>query len=97
MNTLTEKKIPKKLNFKWRLEGESKDYVIYQHPVTGMLDILNPVATDIFVKCDGEKTIGEIVDQMMKEYIGVERDVLLQDIYGFIQHMMKERVFFVVE
>ena len=53
MNTLQENKIPVKLNFRWRLDGENNDYIIYQHPVTGMLDILNPVATDIFIKCDG--------------------------------------------
>ena len=59
MNTLQENKIPVKLNFRWRLDGENNDYIIYQHPVTGMLDILNPVATDIFIKCDGKHTIGE--------------------------------------
>lgn len=62
-----------------------------------MLDILNPVATDIFIKCDGKHTIGEIANQMMEEYKGVTRSTLLDDIYAFIQHMIDERVFFVVE
>ena len=34
MNTLQENKIPVKLNFRWRLDGENNDYIIYQHPVT---------------------------------------------------------------
>ncbi len=97
MNTLQENKIPVKLNFRWRLDGENNDYIIYGHPVTGMLDILNPVATDIFIKCDGKHTIGEIANQMMEEYKGVTRSTLLDDIYAFIQHMIDERVFFVVE
>lgn len=97
MNTLQENKIPVKLNFRWRLDGENNDYIIYQHTVTGMLDILNPVATDIFIKCDGKHTIGEIANQMMEEYKGVTRSTLLDDIYAFIQHMIDERVFFVVE
>lgn len=97
MSTVTENKIPMKLNFRWRQDGENKDYIIYQHPVTGMLDILNPVAADIFLKCNGKDTIGDIADRMMQEYVGVERTVLLEDIKSFIEHMIKERVIFVVE
>lgn len=96
MNTITEKNIPMKLSFRWRQDGENKDYIIYQHPVTGMLDILNPVAADIFMKCNGTATVGDIADQMLKEYVGVDRAVLLEDIKNFIQHMVDERVFFVV-
>ena len=62
-----------------------------------MLDILNPVATDIFMRCNGKDTIGDIVDHMMEEYAGVERKTLVEDVKNFIEHMVKEKVFFVVE
>lgn len=96
MNKITEKDIPMKLSFRWRTDGENKDYIIYQHPVTGMLDILNPVAADIFMKCNGSNTIGEIADCMLKEYVGVDRTILLEDIKSFINHMVNEKVFFVI-
>lgn len=96
MNTITEKDIPKTLNFRWRKDGENQDYIIYQHPVTGMLDILNPVASEIFENCDGSNTVGDIADILLKEYQGVKRDEILGDIKGFLTHMVKEKVIFMI-
>lgn len=96
-NTITDTSIPRRLNMTWRQDGENSDFIIYQHPVTGMLDILNPVASEIFLYSDGKHTVRDIADILLSEFQGAEESMIMDDIRGFLTHMIAEKVMFVVE
>jgi len=46
---------------KWRFEGNENEFIVYQNPFNGMLDILNPVASKIFINCDGKKILRKLL------------------------------------
>lgn len=89
--------IPRTLNLRWRWEGKNNDFIIYQHPVTAFLDMLNPVAAKIFCFCNGKNTIEDIADLLMKEFKGADKETIIQDVKNFVEHMVKEEIAFVVE
>lgn len=95
--TITNTSIPRRLNMTWRQDGENSDYVIYQHPVTGMLDILNPVASEIFLYSDGKHTVRDIIDILLSEFQGANESMIMEDIRNFLTHMIAEKVMFIVE
>ena len=88
---LYDKEIPKLLNIKWRYEGEG-EFIIYQHPMTGMLDILNPVASIIFANCDGVNSVEDICSKIQGEYVDVDRDTINDDVCSFINYLIKEEI-----
>ncbi|HGI3816198.1 hypothetical protein B9N49_09525 [Finegoldia magna] len=92
---LYDKEIPKLLNIKWRYEGEG-EFIIYQHPITGMLDILNPVASIIFANCDGVNSVEDICSKIQSEYVDVDRDTINEDVCSFINYLIKEEILFLV-
>lgn len=92
---LYDKEIPELLNIKWRYEGEG-EFIIYQHPITGMLDILNPVASIIFANCDGVNSVEDICSKIQGEYVDVDRDTINDDVCSFINYLIKEEILFLV-
>ena len=92
---LYDKEIPKLLNIKWRYEGEG-EFIIYQHRITGMLDILNPVASIIFANCDGVNSVEDICSKIQSEFVDVDRDTINEDVCSFINYLIKEEILFLV-
>lgn len=87
--------VPKLLNIKWRYEGEGR-FIIYQHPITGMLDILNPVASIIFANCNGKNTVEEICHIIKDTFTGVDEKIISNDVDQFINYLKKEEILFLV-
>jgi len=92
---LYRKEIPKLINVKWRYEGDGQ-FIIYQHPITGMLDILNPVASLIFANCNGEKTVEEICNEICSEYSDIDSKIIERDVNSFINYLVKEELLFLI-
>ncbi|RBP35943.1 PqqD family protein [Garciella nitratireducens] len=92
---LYDKEIPKLLNIKWRYEGDG-EFIIYQHPITGMLDILNPVASIIFANCDGTNSVKDICSKIHSRYADVDTDIINKDVCSFIDYLIKEEVLFLI-
>ncbi|MGG6849339.1 UNVERIFIED_CONTAM: PqqD family protein [Streptococcus canis] len=92
---LYDKEIPKLLNIKWRFEGDG-EFIIYQHPITGMLDILNPVASIIFANCDGKNSVKDICSKIHSKYEDIDTDIINKDVCSFIDYLIKEEVLFLV-
>ncbi|MBE5064017.1 PqqD family protein [Lachnospiraceae bacterium DSM 108991] len=87
--------IPKLINIKWRYEGGGQ-FIIYQHPITGMLDILNPVASQIFVNCDGTKSVNQICKNLCEEYSNIDQKIIEEDVSRFINYLVKEDLLFLI-
>ncbi|WP_040565888.1 PqqD family protein [Peptostreptococcus stomatis] len=87
--------IPKLLNLKWRYEGDG-EFIIYQYPITGMLDILNPVASIIFANCNGTQSVEQICNKLKNEYNDIDFDTIKKDVCSFIDYLIKEEVLFMI-
>ncbi|ACV62453.1 conserved hypothetical protein [Desulfofarcimen acetoxidans DSM 771] len=67
------------------LKGEA----VLLNPIDGSYFGLNSVGSSFWEKVDGKKTIEEILDLLLQEYM-VERDVLVRDIEEFV-HSMEDK------
>lgn len=67
----------------WRnMKGEA----VLLNPMDGSYFGLNSVGCSFWEKVDEQRTIEEIIDLLLKEYM-VERDVLARDIEEFVHNM----------
>jgi len=82
---------------KWRFEGNENEFIVYQNPFNGMLDILNPVASKIFINCDGKKNIEEIAEIIMKEYKGATKERIISDIVVFLEDLKSRKLAIIAE
>lgn len=89
--------IPVKLRFKWRFEGEENEYIIYQHPSTGEIDILNPVATYIFSHSTGENTVDDLINIVSTEFNAPNKETVMKDIKEFVDYLVSEELMFIVK
>jgi GeoRSP system PqqD family protein len=53
---------------------------------SGQVFELNLLGADIWKLCDGERTVGEVVDDLLERY-DVERDELEEDVRAFLSQM----------
>ena len=53
---------------------------------SGQVFELNLLGADIWKLCDGERTVGEVVDDLLNRY-DVERDELEKDVRAFLSQM----------
>lgn len=52
---------------------------------------LSPVGTFIWERCDGQHSVGQIVEELVKEY-EVEPEVAVRDCEQFIQELVQEGI-----
>ena len=84
---VNESLYPKRLKIRWRWDGDAGDFITYQNPATGAISILNPVAAAIFAKSTGERSAGQIADEIMQEFDAPDRGRVLADTMEFLQFL----------
>jgi coenzyme PQQ biosynthesis protein PqqD len=57
----------------------------------GTLKLQGP-ARDILAHLDGKQSVAAIVDQLLKQYEGVDRDDIQQDVLGLLDRMEQRGV-----
>ncbi len=72
------------------LKAREEDNVLLVITNSHALYFLNEVAKDFLNLCNGKRTLGDIVDTMLKEY-DVEVDVLINDLMDIIQELQIKR------
>lgn len=72
----------------WREIGDQTAVVT---PDDGKLHMLNGVASAIWKLMDGEKTIGDIADEIAREY-DAPRETALKDIEDFIMELVEKKL-----
>jgi pyrroloquinoline quinone biosynthesis protein D len=55
------------------------------YPEKGLL--LNPTGARILELCDGERTVGGIVDVLTEEHAGAVRDTIANEVTAFLQRL----------
>jgi len=53
--------------------------------------VLDPIAHEIVKRCDGESSVGAIVDELATAY-DAPRDAILNDVVGLLQDFADKRV-----
>ena len=66
-----------------RFDRKSSRYMLL-YPERGL--VLNPTAADVLQRCDGERTVGSIVEELAKQY-GHEAPLVEREVLGFLQTM----------
>jgi coenzyme PQQ biosynthesis protein PqqD len=66
-----------------RFDRKSSRYMLL-YPERGL--VLNPTAADVLHRCDGERTVGSIVEELAREY-GQEAPAVEREVLGFLQTM----------
>lgn len=69
---------------KWRSEDEN--LVLYT-ATDNRIIVLNQTAAFIWKLADGEKTVEEIADELVREYENVAREKALKDVHRVIQNL----------
>jgi len=54
------------------------------YPERGL--VLNPTAADVLQRCDGERTVDSIVEELARQY-GHERPAVEREVMAFLQNM----------
>lgn len=55
-------------DLRWRRDGEEDQIVILHKDEFPLPQILNPTAAEIFLQCDGKKTVEEIVEAVSSKF-----------------------------
>ena len=66
-----------------RFDKKSSRYMLL-YPERGL--VLNPTAADVLQRCDGERTVGSIVEELAQQY-GHETPAVEQEVMHFLQAM----------
>jgi coenzyme PQQ biosynthesis protein PqqD len=66
-----------------RFDRKSSRYMLL-YPERGL--VLNPTAADVLQRCDGERTVGSIVEELAQKY-GHEPPVVEREVMDFLQTM----------
>jgi pyrroloquinoline quinone biosynthesis protein D len=57
------------------------------YPEKGLL--LNPTGARILELCDGERTVASIVDVLVSEHEGAQRDTISNEVRAFLQRLLE--------
>ena len=66
-----------------RFDRKSSRYMLL-YPERGL--VLNPTAADVLQRCDGERTVGDIVGELAQRY-GQEAPAVEREVMAFLQTM----------
>jgi coenzyme PQQ biosynthesis protein PqqD len=66
-----------------RYDRKSSRYMLL-YPERGL--VLNPTAADVLQRCDGERTVGSIVEELARKY-GHETPVVEREVMTFLETM----------
>ncbi|WP_286907894.1 PqqD family protein [Clostridium sp. UBA1652] len=80
---------PKRVQLRWRFEGNLNEYIAYHNPYTATISILNPVASEMFKLCDGENSIDDIVQQIESMFDAPSIEVIKNDVENFVSFLEK--------
>jgi coenzyme PQQ biosynthesis protein PqqD len=83
---MLDKKVTRDENVAWRIIG---DEAVLLSAEDSSVHSLDAVGTRIWELCDGEKTVSEIVDQVVSEF-EVDRETAEKDVVEFIDELMKK-------
>jgi coenzyme PQQ biosynthesis protein PqqD len=83
---MLDKKVTRDENVAWRIIG---DEAVLLSAEDSSVHSLDAVGTRIWELCDGEKTVSEIVDQVVSEF-EVDRETAEKDVVEFIEELMKK-------
>ena len=64
-----------------RFDKKSSRYMLL-YPERGL--VLNPTAADVLQRCDGERTVGSIVEELTRQY-GHQATAVEQEVMHFLQ------------
>lgn len=81
---------PKRINIRWRWDGEDDSFITYQNPRNGNISILNPVASSIFSYSDGKNSVEDIIKKIMEEYEIDDELMVRNDVMKFVDEMQKQ-------
>lgn len=74
---------PRRRNLLWRPDGENGAHVLIGVPKTRSAHMLNPVAASIFIMCDGETSVTDMVCRLQQQFPeAAER--IAQDTLSFV-------------
>ncbi len=88
---------PKKVNVRWRWDGEDDMYITYQNPRNGNINILNPVAATIFQYADGKNNITDIINKIMNEFESDDEQMIKDDVLKFVEEMEKQNIIILLD
>lgn len=83
---MLDKKVTRDENVAWRIIG---DEAVLLSAEDSSVHSLDAVGTRIWELCDGEKTVNEIVDQVVSEF-EVDRETAEKDVVEFIEELMQK-------
>ena len=83
---MLDKKVTRDENVAWRIIG---DEAVLLSAEDSSVHSLDAVGTRIWELCDGEKTVSEIIDQVVSEF-EVDRETAEKDVVEFIEELMKK-------
>ncbi len=83
---MLDKKVTRDENVAWRIIG---DEAVLLSAEDSSVHSLDAVGTRIWELCDGEKTVTEIIDQVVSEF-EVDRETAEKDVVEFIQELMQK-------
>jgi coenzyme PQQ biosynthesis protein PqqD len=83
---MLDKKVTRDENVAWRIIG---DEAVLLSAEDSSVHSLDAVGTRIWELCDGEKTVSEIVDQVVSEF-DVDRETAEKDVVEFIEELMNK-------
>jgi coenzyme PQQ biosynthesis protein PqqD len=83
---MLDKKVTRDENVAWRIIG---DEAVLLSAEDSSVHSLDAVGTRIWELCDGEKTVSEIVDQVVSEF-EVDRETAEKDVVEFIEELMNK-------
>ena len=54
------------------------------------------VASQIFVNCDGTKSVNQICQNLCEEYSNIDPNIIEEDVSRFINYLVKEDLLFLI-
>ena len=83
---MLDKKVTRDENVAWRIIG---DEAVLLSAEDSSVHSLDAVGTRIWELCDGEKTVKEIIDQVVAEF-EVDHETAEKDVVEFIEELMQK-------
>lgn len=77
------------VNPKLVLRVEADDYALLFDPDSGRVQVFNETAVDIWLRLDGRKTLGEIIEDLGSCYEGMPRDAAFQ-IFAMVRGLVAD-------
>lgn len=70
-------RVPRKIGDKIRKDGE---HYLSMSTIMGTFISLNNMAGEIYLKCDGKKTIGNLVEEVCQQYRNMDDEKIKEDV-----------------